>query len=106
MDPRPSYRRAVSLDHGPAPRRGNAVLSTARTSLEASMTRIGSITFVCLLGVTLPCGAGVCKQSSGAATLEVCFDADTAKLSLADTILVKLTIEGSAALNVFGAPLD
>ncbi len=47
-----------------------------------------------------PCAAGVETQSKALATLEVRYEGDKRKLSLADLITVELGVEGSQALRV------
>ena len=70
------------------------------------MKRLRWLLIPWLFGMTPPCDAGTYRQTNGAARLEVRYDADGRKLALADLITVHLTIEGSADLEVYGAPLE
>jgi hypothetical protein len=70
------------------------------------MTRHCFLLVIGLIGLTTPADAGTFKQTKGPATLEVRWDASGRKLALADQITVTLRIEGSPALDVYGAPLE
>jgi hypothetical protein len=59
---------------------------------------------VCLAVTARPCEADAITQTKGPASLEVVSEEKT--LSLADLITVTLTVEGSPALDVYGAPLE
>lgn len=64
------------------------------------------LTILLFAATAAPCLAGVKMESKDAATLEIRFDAANPKLALSDLITVTLTVKGSTALDVYGAPLD
>jgi hypothetical protein len=68
------------------------------------MSRQGIWLIIGLAVTAQPCGAGALTESKGNATLQI-VSAEKA-LSLADLITVTLTVEGSPALDVYGAPLE